>query len=130
MLDISDPAETANESGVRKSRIGTAVSGPIHRHLTPDVAGVAALTAATATLYTVFEIEQQRHFQTAGYDLGIFDQAISGYAHLHAPISLMKGVHNGFGTHFSELGDHFSPITSSARATGQSWPYPVAIRAK
>jgi len=61
-------------------------------------------------VYTVFEVEQQRHFRTAGYDLGIFDQAIHGYAHFGAPVSLMKGVHNGFGTHFSILGDHFSPI--------------------
>ncbi len=127
MLDISDPAETANESGVRKRRIGAAISGPIHRHLTPDVAGVAALTAATATLYTVFEIEQQRHFQTAGYDLGIFDQAISGYAHLHAPISLMKGVHNGFGTHFSELGDHFSPIIAAVAPAYRVFPSAVTL---
>ena len=76
MLDISDPAGTADHPGLTrprttKQRIGTAISGPIARFLTPDVAGVAALTAATATVYTVFEIEQQRHFQTAGYDLGV-----------------------------------------------------------
>ncbi len=130
MLDISDPAGTSNHSGstgIRTRRIGTAVSGPIRRNLTPDVAGVAALTAATATLYTVFEIEQQRHFQTAGYDLGIFDQAISGYAHLHAPISLMKGVHNGFGTHFSELGDHFSPIIATVAPVYRVFPSAVTL---
>jgi uncharacterized membrane protein len=130
MLDISDPAGTADQpgsTGIRTRRIGTAISGPIHRNLTPDVAGVAALTAATATLYTVFEIEQQRHFQTAGYDLGIFDQAISGYAHLHAPISLMKGVHNGFGTHFSELGDHFSPIIATVAPVYRVFPSAVTL---
>ena len=130
MLDISDPAGTADHpgsTGIRTRRIGTAISGPIQRHLTPDVAGVAALTAATATLYTVFEIEQQRHFQTAGYDLGIFDQAISGYAHLHAPISLMKGVHNGFGTHFSELGDHFSPIIAAVAPVYRVFPSAVTL---
>ncbi|HEY3926112.1 MAG TPA: DUF2079 domain-containing protein [Acidothermaceae bacterium] len=130
MLDISDPAGTADQSsstGNRTRRIGTAISGPIHRLLTPDVAGVTALTAATATLYTVFEIEQQRHFQTAGYDLGIFDQAISGYAHLHAPISLMKGVHNGFGTHFSELGDHFSPIIATVAPVYRVFPSAVTL---
>jgi uncharacterized membrane protein len=138
MLDISDPAGTADRpgaahhsdsTGVRptKQRIGTAISGPIRRTLTPDVAGVAALTAAAATVYTVFEIEQQRHFQTAGYDLGIFDQAISGYAHLHAPISLMKGVHNGFGTHFSELGDHFSPIIATIAPVYRVFPSAVTL---
>ena len=92
-----------------------------------DVAGVAVLTAAFAAVYTVFEIEQQRHFNTAGYDLGIFDQAIHGYAHLHAPISLMKGVHNGFGTHFSELGDHFSPIIAAVAPVYRVFPDAVTL---
>jgi uncharacterized membrane protein len=68
------------------------------------------VTVAAATLYIVFELGRQRHFLTNAYDLGIFDQAVRGYAHLGAPISVIKGVHNGFGTHFSVLGDHFSPI--------------------
>jgi uncharacterized membrane protein len=92
-----------------------------------DVAGVAVLTVAVAAIYTVFEIEQQRHFETAGYDLGIFDQAIHSYAHLHAPISLMKGVHNGFGTHFSELGDHFSPIIASVAPVYRVFPDAVTL---
>jgi uncharacterized membrane protein len=132
MLETTDPAGTADHFAPTDARtirrsIGTAISGPIRRRLTPDVAGVASLTAATATLYTVFEIEQQRHFQTAGYDLGIFDQAISGYAHLHAPISLMKGVHNGFGTHFSELGDHFSPIIAAVAPVYRVFPSAVTL---
>jgi uncharacterized membrane protein len=81
-----------------------------HRPDRRDTVAVAGLAVIIAAVYTVFEIQQQRHFLTAGYDLGIFDQAVHGYAHLGQPISLMKGVHNGFGTHFSELGDHFSPI--------------------
>ena len=60
--------------------------------------------------YTVFELGQQSHFLTHAFDLGIFAQAISGYAHLGAPVSLIKGVHDGLGAHFSVLGDHFSPI--------------------
>jgi uncharacterized membrane protein len=92
-----------------------------------DVAGVAAVTAVAAGIYTVFEIEQQRHFQTAGYDLGIFDQAIHGYAHLHAPISLMKGVHNDLGTHFSVLGDHFSPIIATVAPIYRIFPDAVTL---
>jgi uncharacterized membrane protein len=92
-----------------------------------DVAAVAGLTIAVAAVYTVFEIEQQRHFDTAGYDLGIFDQAIRGYAHFHAPISLMKGVHNGFGTHFSELGDHFSPIIAAVAPVYRVFPDAVTL---
>ena len=51
-----------------------------------------------------------RTFQTSSYDLVIFDQAVRSYAHLHPGISIMKGVHNGFGPDFSVLGDHWSPI--------------------
>lgn len=71
---------------------------------------VTAVTAAAAALYIVFALGEHRHFFTSAYDLGIFDQAVRGYAHFGAPISLIKGVHNNFGTHFSVLGDHFSPI--------------------
>lgn len=92
-----------------------------------DLVGVAVLTISVAAVYTVFEIEQQRHFDTAGYDLGIFDQAIRGYAHFHAPISLMKGVHNGFGTHFSELGDHFSPIIAAVAPVYRVFPDAVTL---
>jgi len=92
-----------------------------------DVAGVAAVTTVAAGIYTVFEIEQQRHFNTAGYDLGIFDQAIRGYAHLQAPVSLMKGVHNGFGTHFSVLGDHFSPIIATVAPIYRIFPDAVTL---
>jgi uncharacterized membrane protein len=92
-----------------------------------DLVGVAVLTISVAAVYTVFEIEQQRHFDTAGYDLGIFDQAIRGYAHFHAPISLMKGVHNGFGTHFSELGDHFSPIIAAVAPVYRIFPDAVTL---
>jgi uncharacterized membrane protein len=102
---------------------------PAVRHVgaPADVAGVAAVTAIAAGIYTVFEIEQQRHFDTAGYDLGIFDQAIRGYAHLHAPVSLMKGVHNGFGTHFSVLGDHFSPIIATVAPIYRIFPDAVTL---
>ncbi|MGH8888978.1 MAG: DUF2079 domain-containing protein [Acidothermaceae bacterium] len=75
-----------------------------------DAAAVATLSAAAAALYIVFALGEHRHFFTSAYDLGIFDQAVRSYAHLGAPVSLIKGVHNNFGTHFSVLGDHFSPI--------------------
>jgi uncharacterized membrane protein len=88
---------------------------------------VAGLAAIVVAVYTVFEIQQQRHFQTAGYDLGIFDQAVHGYAHLGAPISLMKGVHNHFGTHFSELGDHFSPILALLAPFYRIWPHATTL---
>jgi len=88
------------------------VTGPVASAVTRRAHAVAVAigTAAVATLYSVFSLGGQRHFETNAYDLGIFDQAVAGYSRFGAPLSLVKGVHNGFGTHFSVLGDHFSPI--------------------
>ena len=43
----------------------------------------------------------------------IFDQAVRSYAHFQPGLSVVKGLHNGFGPHFSVLGDHWSPILAS-----------------
>jgi uncharacterized membrane protein len=74
---------------------------------------LAALTAATATLYSAFALQQHANLRTATYDLVIFDQAMRAYAGFGAPVSLAKGVHNGFGADFSILGDHFSPLLAA-----------------
>jgi uncharacterized membrane protein len=98
-----------------------------HRPDRRDTVAVTGLAVIIAAVYTVFEIQQQRHFFTAGYDLGIFDQAVHGYAHLGQPISLMKGVHNGFGTHFSELGDHFSPVLALLAPFYRLFPHATTL---
>ena len=75
--------------------------------------GVSILTAFIAALYSVFSLIYYIRFREASYDLVIFDQAIRSYSHFHVGISVIKGVHNGFGPHFSVLGDHFSPILAT-----------------
>jgi uncharacterized membrane protein len=75
--------------------------------------GVAALTALAAAAYCVFALILYRTFKTSSYDLVIFDQAVRSYAHFQPGISIVKGVHNGFGPHFSVLGDHWSPILAA-----------------
>lgn len=72
--------------------------------------GVSILTAFIAALYSVFSLIYYIRFRMTSYDLVIFDQAIRSYSHFHLGTSVIKGVHNGFGPHFSVLGDHFSPI--------------------
>jgi hypothetical protein len=39
----------------------------------------------------------------------------------------MKGVHNGFGTHFSVLGDHFSPILALLGPVYRVFPHAVTL---
>jgi uncharacterized membrane protein len=71
---------------------------------------VGLLTALAAAAYSAFALIRYRTFRSNSYDLVIFDQAVRSYAHLRPGISIIKGLHNGFGPDFSVLGDHWSPI--------------------
>jgi uncharacterized membrane protein len=71
------------------------------------------LTGLTAAAYSVFALARYYTFHTGSYDLVIFDQAVRSYAHFQPGISIIKGVHNGFGPHFSVLGDHWSPVLAA-----------------
>ena len=71
---------------------------------------VAALTIAAACLYCLDSLILFRRFLASTFDLVIFDQGVSGYAHFHAPVSLARGVSDGQGAHFMLLADHWSPI--------------------
>jgi uncharacterized membrane protein len=74
---------------------------------------VGILTALAAAGYSVYCLTRYYTFHYNAYDLVIFDQAVRSYAHFSPGISIIKGVHNGFGPHFSVLGDHWSPIIAS-----------------
>jgi len=54
--------------------------------------------------YSTYALIRHAVFRSAGYDLGIFDQAVRNYAHFHLPYSPLKGVS------FNLLGDHFHPL--------------------
>jgi uncharacterized membrane protein len=82
----------------------------LSRFSVAHIAGVGILTAFIASIYTVFSLVNYARFRVSSYDLVIFDQAIRSYAHFHPGISIIKGVHNGFGPNFTVLGDHFSPL--------------------
>jgi uncharacterized membrane protein len=55
-------------------------------------------------MYAVYSLSRFRQFDSAGYDLGIFDQAIRAYSRFHAPLVALKGAD------YNILGDHFHPI--------------------
>ena len=74
---------------------------------------VGVLTFLVAAAYSGFALALYHTFVTSSYDLVIFDQAVRSYAHFQPGISIIKGVHNGFGPHFSILGDHWSPILAA-----------------
>jgi len=83
------------------------------RRWSAHATGVAAVTALIAAIYAVFSLVLYATYRDSSYDLVIFDQAVRSYAHFHPGISIIKGVHNGFGRNFSLLGDHFSPILAA-----------------
>ncbi len=85
----------------------------VTRYRAAHIVAVGLLTALMAAGYSVFSLVLNYTFQTSSYDLVIFDEAIRSYAHFHPGISIVKGLHNGFGPHFSILGDHWSPILAS-----------------
>src|SRR5215813_7424548 len=74
---------------------------------------VGILTALTAAAYSAIALARYCTFHTGSYDLVIFDQAVRSYAHFQPGISIIKGMHNGFGPHFSVVGDHWSPILAA-----------------
>ncbi len=74
-----------------------------------DLAAVAALTSAAAVAYAIHSCVRLSRFRAGAYDLVIFDQAVRAYSRFEAPVSMVKGVHNGFGPGFCVLGDHWSP---------------------
>ncbi|TYK48403.1 DUF2079 domain-containing protein [Actinomadura decatromicini] len=89
---------------------GRAGAAPAPRPSRRRRAALAAMVAGGAALYGGYSLLRLRAFRAGSYDLVIFDQAIRSYSRFEAPVSMVKGVHNGFGPGFAVLGDHFSPI--------------------
>jgi uncharacterized protein YjbI with pentapeptide repeats/uncharacterized membrane protein len=97
---------TRDEGRKRRSLSGWAVASGPRAHWV----GVSALAALAAAAYSQLALTFYYTFNTASYDLVIFDQAVRSYAHFQPGISIMKGTDAGLGPHFSVLGDHWSPI--------------------
>ncbi|MFI7099721.1 DUF2079 domain-containing protein [Streptomyces sp. NPDC050161] len=97
-----------------KPRTAPQDTGPLRRSARRIGARTAALRAPrldpywTAAFlfvaYAVISLSRYRTMGTASWDLGIFEQAVRGYAHLRAPIVDLKGPGSNI------LGDHFSPV--------------------
>ncbi|MGG8410281.1 DUF2079 domain-containing protein [Streptomyces sp. 12297] len=83
--------------------------------------GPYVLAAVLFAAYTTLSVLRYRRMETLSWDLGIFEQAIRGYAHLQAPVADLKGP----GTHI--LGDHFSPITALIAPAYRLFPTPVTL---
>ena len=81
------------------------------------------LAAVFFVAYLLLSVTRYRRMLTMSWDLGIFEEAIKSYAHLHAPVADLKGPG------FNILGDHFSPITALVAPFYRVFPTPVTLLA-
>jgi uncharacterized membrane protein len=72
-------------------------------------------------VYAAWSINRHERLLTSGFDLGIFEQAIRGYAHLSAPTAALKAPG------FNLLGDHFHPILILVAPFYRIFPSPVTL---
>jgi len=72
-------------------------------------------------LYTIYALSRHAQALTAGYDLGIFSQAVARYSDFAAPIVPLKGID------FNLLGDHFHPILAFLAPAWLVAPSPVTL---
>ncbi|MFC0601360.1 DUF2079 domain-containing protein [Streptomyces palmae] len=71
--------------------------------------------------YATLSVCRYRRMETMSWDLGIFEQAIRGYAQLKAPVADLKGPGANI------LGDHFSPVTALLAPLYRLFPGPVTL---
>jgi hypothetical protein len=102
------------------SRQPSVAAGAVRRRMV-NAWPVWLLTLATFAIYTLFALERHRQFNTAGFDLGIFDQAVRRYAHFQAPIVPLKGMS------YNIWGDHFHPIIATAAPLYWIWGHPETL---
>ncbi|MEE4544312.1 DUF2079 domain-containing protein [Streptomyces sp. V4-01] len=79
------------------------------------------LATAFFVAYVLLSVTRYRRMLTMSWDLGIFEQAVKSYAHLHAPVANLKGPG------FNILGDHFSPVTALLAPFYRLFPTPVTL---
>ena len=76
---------------------------------------------ALASVYGALSISRYLRYETSSWDLGIFTQAVAGYADLAAPVADLKGAG------VNVLGDHFSPLLALLAPFYRLWPTPITL---
>ncbi|GAA2830702.1 DUF2079 domain-containing protein [Kitasatospora sp. CM 4170] len=90
-------------------------------------ARTAALTLLCFAVCLGIAFQQWTALQLGGFDLGIFDQGVRGYAHFGLPVSSLKSFHHEFPADFSLLGDHFSPVIALMAPLYWLWDDPRSL---
>lgn len=77
---------------------------------------IGPLSLSFFVAYSVLSLGRHGRLQTSSYDLGIFTQAVRGYATSGLPTSEIKGPG------FNLLGDHFHPVLAALAPFYRLWP--------
>lgn len=82
---------------------------------------IGSLAVALFAAYAMVAVTKHLRVRTNGFDLGIFEQGVRGYADLRAPLAPLKGP----GVHL--LGDHFHPILILLAPIYRVFPSPITL---
>ena len=82
---------------------------------------LAVIVVATGLLYTILALAESAHLLSYAFDLGVYYEALRGYAHFGLPLVALKGVH------YDLLGDHFEPMVAVLAPTYWIWPHPDVL---
>ncbi|MFF4379172.1 DUF2079 domain-containing protein [Kitasatospora sp. NPDC001547] len=109
-----------------------AAAGPAARRLAAAVLlgparRTALLTALCFAVTCAIGLQGWTSVSLGGFDLGIFDQGVRGYAHFGLPVSTLKSFHHEFPPGFSLLGDHFSPVLALLAPLYWIWDDPRSL---
>ncbi|MHA3702769.1 DUF2079 domain-containing protein [Jatrophihabitans sp. YIM 134969] len=92
---------------------------PHHRR---DRSAPSAVGLAVAVLWAALGLVRQHTLRT-GIDLGLYTQAVQGYAHGHLPWSTLKTADG----RFDLLGDHVTPVMALLAPAYREWPHPSTL---
>ncbi|MGW3183561.1 DUF2079 domain-containing protein [Kitasatospora sp. NPDC001119] len=109
-----------------------AAAGPAVRRMAAAVLlgparRTALLTALCFAVTCAIGLQGWTSVSLGGFDLGIFDQGVRGYAHFGLPVSTLKSFHHEFPPGFSLLGDHFSPVLALLAPLYWIWDDPRSL---
>ncbi|MFJ4681704.1 DUF2079 domain-containing protein [Kitasatospora sp. NPDC088783] len=93
----------------------------------PTIWRTSLLSALCFSIACAIGLQSWASASLGGFDLGIFDQGVRGYAHLGLPVSTLKSYHHEFPPGFSLLGDHFSPVLALLAPLYWLWDDPRSL---
>jgi len=87
----------------------------------PATAWIWAFACGLFALYAIVSVRLHLRMLSTGFDLGLNEQAVRGWAHGHWPIVELEGPG------FNQLGDHFSPVLATIAPLYRVFPSPITL---